>query len=291
MSSSVVGSSMGTFMDTSDLRWVESFTRWTFMTAVALFCAMAVSWLMRQPAFAFHRIRLDGELVRASVATIRANALPLLRGNFFTIDLQEARAAFESVPWIRQAEVRRVWPAQLLVRLQEHRAVALWEEVDAGDRRDDRLVGDDGTVFQANPGDVEDEGLPVLRGPRGSAAQVLEVHRRLTTVLAPLGRLAGSKTAAQVRLLELSSKGSWTAEMDTGARILIGRGTADLVVERAERFARTVPQITQNYRRPLLSADLRHGEGYALHLSGITTAPGATPGSPSVSPRPARVQP
>jgi cell division protein FtsQ len=291
MSAATYGTSMGSMVDASDLRWVEAFTRWTFTAALALLCAMAVSWLMRQPAFAFHRIRLDGELVRASVATIRANALPLLRGNFFTIDLQEARAAFESVPWIRHAEVRRVWPAQLLVRLQEHRAVALWEDVDAVERRDDRLVGDDGTVFQANPGDVEDEGLPTLRGPRGSAAQVLEVHRRLSVVVAPLGRSGGTKAPAQIRLLELSSKGSWTVELDTGARILIGRGTPDIIVERTERFARTVPQITQNYRRPLLSADLRHSEGYALHLSGITTAPGASPGAPSVSPRPARVQP
>ena len=36
------------------------------------------------------------------------------------------RDSFETVPWVRRAVVRRVWPDRLAVRLEEHRAVALW---------------------------------------------------------------------------------------------------------------------------------------------------------------------
>jgi len=52
-----------------------------------------------------------------------------IKGNFFSINLQRARAAFESVPWVRRATVRRVWPDRLAVSLEEHRAAALWSGV------------------------------------------------------------------------------------------------------------------------------------------------------------------
>ena len=38
-----------------------------------------------------------------------------LKGNFFTLDLAEAKRVFESVPWVRQAVVSRVWPNRLTV--------------------------------------------------------------------------------------------------------------------------------------------------------------------------------
>jgi len=90
------------------------------------------------------------------VPTIRANAAPLLAGNFYSVDLQQGRAAFETVPWVRHAVVRRVWPDRLSVKLEEHRAAALWEG-GGEDSSGDRLVNSFGEVFQANLGDVEDD--------------------------------------------------------------------------------------------------------------------------------------
>ena len=37
-------------------------------------------------------------------------ARPALKGNFFTLDLRQGRAAFQRVPWVQRAVVRRVWP-------------------------------------------------------------------------------------------------------------------------------------------------------------------------------------
>jgi hypothetical protein len=107
---------------------------------------------------------------RNSVATIRANALPRLQGNFFSIDLPTARRAFESVPWVRHAVVQRVWPDRLAVRWRStgRRAVA------GRGRRNDRLVNSHGEVFEANVGDVEDDALPVLAGPEARQQQMLD---------------------------------------------------------------------------------------------------------------------
>ena len=82
-----------------------------------------------------------------------------------------------------------------------------------------------------------------------------------------------------LRRLALSGRGSWRAETDRGAVLELGRGSEGEVAERSERVLRTLAQITDRYRAPLLHADLRHQDGYALRLRGVTTA-AAAPGKP-----------
>lgn len=272
-----------------DVRLMNRATQWTLVMALLTLMGLVITALLRHGGFPIQRILLEAELTRTSVATIRANALPRLEGNFFTVDLKAAQGAFEAVPWVRRAEVQRHWPGQLKVRLQEHQAVALWESVDSRDRREDRLVGLDGSVFQANPGDVEDENLPTFRGPEGSSAQMWSLYQPLLDSLGPIGRLAGGGERAAVRLLQLSSKGSWSVELDTGTRIELGRGTAPEIVARVQSFVRTLPQAVAPFRRPVLYADLRHAEGYALRLAGISTSV-AVPTRPA-APRPVKPKP
>ncbi len=227
---------------------------------VCLLAALLLMWVVRQPLFAVQSIRVEGDLAHNSALTIRANAAPRLSGNFFTLDLSAARRAFEAVPWVRQAIVQRVWPNRLRVLLEEHRAVALWE---GGGGASDKLVNSFGEVFEANLGDVEDEALPTLRGPEAAAAQMLAMLGRLRPVLAPM--------EARIDALELSGRGSWRVELDSGAEVELGRGTDDEVIARTERFVSTVTQVTSRYQRPLQYADLRHNEGYAVRLKGIST--------------------
>jgi len=51
-----------------------------------------------------------------------------LTGNYFTIRLDRARQAFETLPWVAQASVRRIWPNRLRVTLTEHRALGQWSD-------------------------------------------------------------------------------------------------------------------------------------------------------------------
>jgi len=242
-----------------DVRLMNATAIALFAVAAVLLAAMAAMWLARQPFFAIRSISVEGDVTRNSVSTIRANAAPKLAGNFMTMDLRAVRRAFESVPWVRLAVVRRVWPNRLRVQLEEHRPVAIW----GSDGGAEKLVNSFGEVFEANVGDVEDDALPTLAGPEGSSARVLAMLGRVEAGLAPLG--------ARVEALALSGRGSWQATLDTGAVVELGRGSDDDVLARAARFVTTVDQVTSRYRRPLEYADLRHSDGYAVRLKGVST--------------------
>jgi cell division protein FtsQ len=74
--------------------------------------------------------------------------------------------------------------------------------------------------------------------------------------------------------LELSGRGSWRTQLESGAQIELGRGSVQEVSARARRFLKTLTQVTSVYGRQtsaLQSADLRHENGYAIRLRGVST--------------------
>jgi cell division protein FtsQ len=237
-------------------------------TASVLFGAVVLGtlatglwWVLRHPVFSLAGITVEGDLNHTSEVNLRTQVAPRLVGNFFTVDLAQARAAFETVPWVRQALVQREFPNRLKVVLEEHKAVSFW-----GQERDPRLVNSYGEVFEANLGELESDDLPYLSGPEGQAAQVLTMMRSLAPAIEPLG--------ATLESLELSARGGWRATLDTGAEIELGSGTVAEVRERTLRFVRTLPQVTSKQgrtQRDLQTADLRYGDAYTVRLRGVTT--------------------
>lgn len=218
-------------------------------------------WAARLPIFDIAGITVTGDVSHNSALNLRANVAPRIRGTFFTVDLAQVRGVFESVPWVRQAVVRRDFPNRLLVKLQEHQPVAYW-----GSEGDSQLINSYGEVFEANVGEVEQDMLPRLSGPEGHSVEVLSMYRTLTPLFATLD--------LSLEELELTGRGSWRAHLDSGADIEMGRGTNAEVAARVQRFLKTLTQVTTRYGRhanSVESADLRHENGYAVKLRGVTT--------------------
>ena len=245
----------------------------TIALVVAGACALSVVlgwWLLRHPMFSLDGITVRGDVNYVNAPTLRANVAPRLTGNFFTLDLGDVRNAFEAVPWVRRAVVRRDFPNRLSVVLQEHEAVALWG-IDA----EPRLLNKFGEVFDANVGDVEQGDLPRLSGPVGEAAQVLAMYRALKPLFDTLDR--------DLEQLTFSARGSWRAQLDGGAVIEIGRGSTAEVAPLVQRFLATLSQAAARNQRGIEAleyADLRHTDGYALRLRGVTTLAPDAPNAP-----------
>lgn len=225
-------------------------------------CALAtVRSVSRARAFDIQGMTVVGDTRHNNSLTLRANVAPRITGTFFTADLTRVRAAFEAAPWVRRAVVHREFPNRLRVTLQEHEPVALWSgEGDA------RLVNSFGEVFEANLGEVDQDSLPVLSGPEGQSAEVLAMYRAIGPLFSDMD--------LPIEQMELSGRGSWSVHLDAGAEIELGRGTVDDVKVRVERFLKTLTQVVSRYGRAanaIESADLRHENGYAIRLRGVST--------------------
>jgi cell division protein FtsQ len=224
--------------------------------AVLVLAALGLKALAQAPWFLIRAVGVDGDLIHNDAATLGATAVRRISGSYFSVDLVRVRELFESVPWVRHATVRRVWPDRLQVTLEEHRPAALWQR----NRDDDLLVNTHGELFEVNLGDLDDESLPVFSGPDDAAPGLLAMYRRLVPVFEPLG--------SGLQRLSLSEYGSWRAGFGDRSQIELGRGTPEEVEARSRRFVATLPQVLQRQGRALAHADLRHRDGYAIRLSG-----------------------
>ena len=233
------------------------------LVALALL-ASGLWWLAQRPMFTLKTIRVEGvaeeQLRRVNPLTIRASAVPRIKGNFFTADLDAVRAAFESVPWVRKAMVRREWPNKLIVTLEEHRALGTW-----GD--DGRLLSVKGDVFTANLAEAEDDGdLLEFDGPVGSEKEVVARFDQFRNWFAPI-KLEPESVA-------LSNRYAWTVKLDNGLTVELGRAEGDATLkERIARLVSVYPQLVDRLQgKKIENVDMRYPNGLALKADGLVLA-------------------
>ena len=228
------------------------------LVALALF-ASGLWWLAQRPMFTIKVIRVEGADVRlrhVNPLTVRGTALPRIKGNFFTANLETVRAAFETVPWVRRAMVRREWPNQLIVTLEEHTPLGTW-----GD--DGRLISVKGDVFTANLDEAEEDGeLPEFGGPEGSEKEVVERFQEMHQWFAPVALTPES--------VHLSERYAWMVKLDNGMAVELGREqTRTTLKERVERLVGVYPQLVERLQNRIESVDMRYPNGLALRASGM----------------------
>lgn len=219
-------------------------------------------WLVQRPNFALREIRIEGDTDHINALMVHASVVGRLKGNFFTVDLDAARQAFEQLPWVRHASVRRVWPNALAVTLEEYKPLGTWGS--------DQLVSVDGELFTANQGEL-DEDLPAFDGPDGSAKDVVARYRDFAKWFAPLGLTPDEVT--------LSPRYAWTVKLSNGTEVELGRErNADTLAERTHRLIVAWTAVTQRWGKDIEYADLRYPNGFAIRAAGMRfisdTAPG-----------------
>ena len=250
-----------------DVRLMNLTASLLFAGFAVLVVVAAMGWVLRQPVFALRAIQVQGDMAHSNALTLRANVAPKLSGTFFTVDLNKTRQAFEAVPWVRKAEVRRDFPNRLRVRLQEHQVAGYW-----GPESESRLVNTYGEVFDANVDEVEQDSLPRFIGPDGQGPALLAMYQAVKPMFEDMDLV--------VEQMELTGRGSWRVTLDNGADLELGRGPAEELLPRVQRFLKTLTQVAAKYGRSpqsLESADLRYAQGYALRLRGVATVAQAQP--------------
>ena len=218
-------------------------------------------WLAQQPPFTLKAIRVQGAegiaLSYVNHLTVRNTALPRIKGNFFTVDLGTVRSAFEAVPWVRRASVKRQWPNQLVVTVEEHQPLATW-----GDQG--RLVSVKGDLFTANLAEAEENGtLAALSGPSSTEQEVVARFHDLRAWLAPVGLTPVG--------LQLSDRYAWTVVLDNGMVVELGREwSTETLRSRVARLVEIYPQLAARLPGRIEKLDLRYRNGLAIKAKGLS---------------------
>ncbi|RJX31522.1 MAG: FtsQ-type POTRA domain-containing protein [Oxalobacter sp.] len=229
------------------------------LCGVALLAGTLV-WLAQRPMFALRGVVVQGlggaELRHVNVLTVRSTALPRIKGNFFTANLDAVRTAFETVPWVRKASVRRDWPDQLVVSIEEHQALGTWGE-------EGQLLSTKGDVFVANLAEAEENNkLLEFFGPDGSEKEVLVRYAELEEWLKPIGLTPVAMT--------LSERYAWTITLDNGVKLKLGRDrNKETVKTQVVRMTQIYPLMKAYFGERIDSLDLRYPNGLAVSAGGV----------------------
>lgn len=217
-----------------------------YAVAAALTLYGAVHYLIHLPIFPLRDIQVTGDVAHVTHEQVEAVVTRELRGNFFTVDLAQARAAFEKLPWVRKVNVRRQWPDRLEFAVEEHRPLARWGST--------ALVSAQGEVFEA----AINTTLPVLHGPEGTAPEVVSRFQGFQLALEPVGK--------HIVHMTLSARRAWVLKLDDGMVLELGRDNLDSrLAGFVAAYERTVARLPQ----PSTYIDLRYTNGFAVRSPGL----------------------
>lgn len=195
------------------------------------------------------QVSVQGDLSYISQQAVQQRIAPYLSASFFTVDLAAMRGELEQMPWIAHAEVRRIWPNQLSIQLEEQLPIARWGN--------EALLNNQGQAF--TPRELANyQNLPQLFGPQRAQQKVMQQYQLLSQMLRPLG--------FSVAQLELRERGSWfltTGVNSAGQSIelLLGR---DHLLEKMRRFVAAYEKTLKPEIANIARIDLRYANGLAV---------------------------
>jgi cell division protein FtsQ len=238
-----------------DVKILNSITNVLLALLLLMLLMSGVWWLMQRSFFDLSVIRVEGvqqqELRHVNQLSIRDIALPQIKGNFFTSNLNIVRSAFENVPWVSNASVLRVWPNKLLVTIEEHKVLGAWG-------KDGNLMSSKGEVFTANIAEAEDDAdLIQFSGPTGSEKEVLAQYLLFKKWFAKIGLAPEA--------VDYSDRYAWSVKLDNGLSVELGRDQEpELLKRRVDQLMRVYPELVARLQDSIVSVDMRYPNGLAL---------------------------
>lgn len=223
--------------------------------AFATLVLLAADTVLRPESFAVRSLSFEGEFRQVDQQALTAAVMDSVRGNFFLLDLDAIRERARTVPWVYEVTVRRRWPDGVHIRFSEQQLVARWGKSGWVNAQGEyvNLQGREGMA-----------GLPLLIGPEGLQARVLEHYRKLNEILAPV--------QLQVATLTLSDRHSWNIVLHNGLVLTLGREEPE---PKVERFAHVYPHALAAQVARAKRVDLRYTNGFSVEWANRAVAPRA----------------
>jgi cell division protein FtsQ len=208
------------------------------LLATVLFALWIGGRAALEAAFPFRQVSVLG----ANHADTRIEAKKLagkLAGGFFSMNLHQVHADFEKLPWVRQAQIRRLWPGRLVIELTEHQAAAAWN--------DRATLNTHGDIFPVMPW----TGCRASMRRKACSTNWRAAYGEFVELVRPID--------AQVEQIVVSARLSWRVRLSGGISVELGR---EKLNERLARFTRFYPQAVAAVG-PIQRVDMRYPNGFA----------------------------
>jgi len=173
---------------------------------------------------------------------------------FYGLDIDRIRRTVETLPWVAEARVSRIWPGRVTVDVEEHEPAARWN--------DDSLISKRLELFQ--PPQLEADNvryaewlnvfsdLPLLSGAEGRHTAVLDSFRKYERALGTFD--------VGIEVLSEDERHSQTLELSNQVLVRLGYEEHDL---RLTRFLDVYERLVTPLDGRGARFDMRYSNGFA----------------------------
>jgi len=218
--------------------------RWLGVGLGVLLMLGSILWyLPKEQWLPIDRIRLIGRFEHIDKTALQQQLQPYLGQGFFTVDIKGLRRRVDSLPWVRESRIRRVWPNSLQLRVIERMPVARFDER--------RLIDRDGELFEAAASEFTE--LPLVRGYAADSREILRHFTRVKPRFAALG--------LDIRAWIEDDKGSLKLRFGNDLELRLGSRDRD---DKIEQFLAVYPSYIAPQQERISAIDFRYSNGFAV---------------------------
>ena len=242
---------------------MQKLSRFLVRCFVAMACIGILVWLSQRPVFVLRQVVIEpvvGQTLKhINKPVVKQQVLETVQGNFFSVRLEDVKRGFESMPWVRHANVRRVWPNGLIVSIEEQKPFGTWGGADSH-----ILMNIHGELFAGRISDVGD-GIQLIdfNGPEDASKEVMRLYEKANAWFKPWD--------AEVKNLTLSERYAWHVKLSNGMKVEFGRDEESsdktLTEDRVARLFKYWPQVQERWANRVDAIDLRYANGFVVHLA------------------------
>ena len=184
-----------------------------------------------------------------------------LNGTTLSTDLKKMVEPILDNPWIEQVVIRRVWPNTIVLRVQEHRLIALWNNK--------FLISEFGEVTNIPVSDykeVEKKSgcyLMKIEGPKDFLSKIVARAEKTNNLLTNINK--------KLLHLRLTEQFSWEAKTTEGMTLRFGGDDLQgSMYYRLENFTKSYPNLANKLAEKGIGlpeihyVDLRYAKGFAI---------------------------
>ena len=193
------------------------------------------------------KIVVMGKMDHISPETMKGVTKKYLNEGFFSFDVDSLKADLLKLAWVKQVSVRREWPDQVKVMVQEQKAIASWNGK--------YLVNVQGQLFESDdllPGEVVE-----ISGPEGMHKYLLSQCQDLQSQFSDYGLRLAKLSLNQRRALEM--------QLGNGVNFVFGRvhgvNESGLAIS---KFLLAYSHGLSNKMNRVKTVDMRYTNGFSV---------------------------